>query len=93
MEMVTRSFPRSMLTSSMRPSKFSNGPETTLTTSPTLKATLGLASSKPKLLEDRLYFFGPSGIGFVPEPTKPVTPGVLRTTYHESSLITISTRT
>src|SRR5699024_11592493 len=33
--------------------------------------------------------FGKSGVGFVPwplEPTKPVTPGVLRTTYQESSV-------
>ena len=30
---------------------------------------------------------------FAPEPTKPVTPGVLRTTYQESSLMIISTST
>ena len=33
------------------------------------------------------------GTGRVPEPTKLVTPGVLRTTYHASSLMTISTST
>jgi hypothetical protein len=33
-----------------------------------------------------------SGVGFEPEPTKPVTPGVLRTTYHESSFRYMRTR-
>ena len=35
---------------------------------------------------------GESGIGFVPEPTNPVTPGVLRTTYQERSLTIMSTK-
>ena len=29
---------------------------------------------------------GRSGVGVLPMPTKPVTPGVFRTTYHDSSL-------
>jgi hypothetical protein len=32
-----------------------------------------------------------SGVGRAPLPTKPVTPGVLRTTYHESSSRAIRT--
>ena len=34
-----------------------------------------------------------SGTGFVPEPTKPVTPGVFLTTVHASSVMSMLTRT
>jgi hypothetical protein len=36
--------------------------------------------------------FSDSGVGLAPDPTKPVTPGVLRTTYQESSSRYMRTR-
>ena len=47
--------------------------------------TLTLGASASMRLMMRCTSSSRSGVGLVPMPTKPVTPGVLRTTYHESS--------
>ena len=55
--------------------------------------SLNLGASTPICL--RIFLTSPSmsGVGRLPDPTKLVTPGVLRTTYQDSSVITISTST
>ena len=82
--------------SSTVPVKSKNGPEVTFTRSPFLKSILSLGVSMPICLRIVLTSFSASGSGFSPEPgdpTKPVTPCVLRTTYHDWSVIFISTST
>ena len=67
---------------------------------PTLKPTLTFGASTRIWRRMRFTSGGSSGTGRVPEPTKPVTPGVLRTTNQArldsmsssfSSIICVST--
>src|SRR5205809_1904594 len=84
---------RSGLTSSTTPCRSVNGPSVTRTASPFVNATLYFGASS--LICRRIALTSPSesGVGVVPMPTKLVTPGVLRTTYQESSPMIISTST
>ena len=56
-----------------------------MTDSPTCHSTWGLSFSTGLVSRILATSFSDSGVGLAPEPTKPVTPGVLRTTYQESS--------
>src|SRR5256712_394278 len=91
----TRTFTllRSGFTSSTTPWRSVNGPSVTRTASPFVNATLYFGASS--LIWRRIALTSPSvsGVGCVPIPTKLVTPGVLRTTYQESSPMIISTST
>ena len=69
------------------------GPSLTRTLCPLVNCTLNLGASTPICLRIFLTSSSMRGVGRLPEPTKPVTPGVLRTTYQDSSVITISTST
>ena len=86
----TLSFSWSALISAIWPEKSANGPSFTRTDSPTSYSRRGferLVGSSPSILtwrNDSTSRRG-SGDGFAPWPTNPVTPGVLRMTYQESS--------
>ena len=74
--------------------QFSKGPSVMRTSSPTSTEICVFGSlSMPWVFRIFSTSFVSSGIGLVAEPTKPVTPGVLRTTYQERSLTSISMRT
>src|SRR5207245_5776922 len=91
----TRTFTllRSGFTSSTTPCRSVNGPSVTRTASPFVNATLYFGASS--LICRRIWrtSWSDRSVGLVPLPTNAVTPGVFRTTYQESSLMTISTRT
>src|SRR2546422_1573349 len=91
----TRTFTllRSGFTSSTTPWRSVKGPSVTRTASPLVNATLYSGASS--LICRRMPRTSPSvrGVGLFPLPTKLVTPGVLRTTYQESSPMIISTST
>src|SRR3990172_698607 len=81
--------------SSMTPLKSAKGPSMTRMVSPTSQSGLNRGaffSSSLRTPRMRSTSRRDNGVGFVPDPTKPVTPGVLRTTPHESSLRYILTR-
>jgi hypothetical protein len=89
----TLSLPFSALISVTLPWKSVNGPSTTRTLSSTWYSTETLvgASAFTCFWMPRISLSA-SGTGLFPEPTKEVTPGVLRTTYHDSSDMTMLTR-
>src|SRR5215218_1381857 len=74
----TRTLPFSGLIASTMPMKSVNGPSTTLTRSPLEKLTLTRGASIFIRRRIRLTSGSSSGLGCVPAPTKPVTPGVVR---------------
>src|SRR5438132_1613070 len=91
-KMLTRtlSFIWSSLISAICPEKSANGPSRTRTVSPGSYSRRGrvfFGPSMPSGLTCRMLSTSlrESGVGLAPEPTKPVTPGVLRMTYQESS--------
>ena len=75
------------------PSKPLNGPSMMLTTSPAVKSIWCFGSSTPIRFLILAISASETGVGSVPLPTNPVTPGVLRTMYHVSSVSFISTST
>jgi hypothetical protein len=79
------SFCWSALISAIEPGSWANGPEVTVTDSPTCHSTRGLSFSTGLVSRILATSFSDSGVGLAPEPTNPVTPGVFRTTYQESS--------
>src|SRR5450759_2049629 len=82
----TLSLPFSTLISVTLPWKSGNGPSMTRTFSPTSYSTLTLVgASALTCFWMPLISCSCNGTGLLPEPTKEVTPGVLRTTYHDSS--------
>ena len=93
--MLTSTFTllRSGFTSSTVPMNSANGPSLTRTLWPFAYWTLNFGVSTPICLRIFLTSVSSSGDGRLPIPTKLVTPGVLRTTYHDSSLMAISTST
>src|SRR5690349_3447170 len=95
----TLSFERSTSISLIAPLKSANGPATTRTCSPVSNSSRGraffCATSAPSTFPTpRMSSTSrrDSGVGLAPLPTNPVTPGVLRTTYHESSSSSWRTR-
>src|ERR1700686_3760346 len=88
----TLSLPFSGLISSTLPWKQVNGPSTTRTDSPTWNSTRILGASCFICFWIARTSFSWSGTGLFAEPTKLVTPGVLRTTNHDSFDITMRTR-
>ena len=84
----TVSFSFSLSSLSILPDIPLNGPSMIDTLSPTSTSVLiGLAVASPSPI-NFLTSSGDSGIGLAPlplDPINPVTPGVLRTTYHASS--------
>src|SRR3970282_1506342 len=89
----TRTFSFSSITSSTTPVKSANGPVVMRTVDPFWNVMRYFGVSSRSCLSSWRTSASSRGTGRAPEPTKPVTPGVLRTTYHESSSMTISTRT
>jgi hypothetical protein len=75
-ETSTLSFCWSALISEMDPGSCANGPEVTVTDSPTCHSTCGLSFSTGLVSRILATSFSDSGVGLAPEPTKPVTPGV-----------------
>src|SRR6266542_210860 len=96
-KMFTRTFSLdcSTLISAMVPWKSANGPATIRTTSPSSHSRRYSGFFWVSSLTARIFSTSrrDRGVGLVPVPlaTKPVTPGVLRTTYHESLSYTILT--
>src|SRR6266705_1451817 len=88
----TLSLPLSALISSTLPWKSEKGPSMTRTFSPTWYSTRTLGASALICFWIDLISFSCSGTGLLPEPTKLVTPGVLRTTYQDSSDMIMLTR-
>src|SRR3989344_1553716 len=86
-------FPRSSSTSPTLPSRSLNGPSTITTASSVSMSMLCVTLSDCMRLKSSSTSDLLSGTGKTPDPTNPVTRGVLRTTYHESSVTTISTST
>src|SRR5207244_4186924 len=72
--------------------KSEKGPSMTRTFSPTWYSTRTLGASALICFWIDLISFSCSGTGLLPEPTKLVTPGVLRTTYQDSSDMIMLTR-
>src|SRR5712691_103649 len=93
MDTRTLTLLRSGFTSSTTPCRSVNGPSVTRTASPFVNATLYFGASNLICRRIARTSVSVSSVGLLPLPTKLVTPGVLRTTYQESSLMTISTRT
>jgi hypothetical protein len=91
----TLSFCWSPLTSTISPSKSESGPEVTFTDSPSSKSASARGRSAPAVTVWRMRSTSvwESGTGFVPEPTKPVTPGVFFTTVQASSDMSMFTST
>src|SRR4051794_20506771 len=95
----TLSLLRSGLTSSTVPMNSANGPSVTRTLWPLVNATRYFGVSTPMCRRICLTSVSSSGIGslrmpgMLPLPTKLVTPGVLRTTNHDSGSRIISTST
>ena len=85
--------PWSGLTSEMMPSNSASGPAVTLTAMPSVNSVndFGFAPTTP-VRWMRLTSSRDSATGLACEPTNPVTPGVLRTTYQLSSSSSICTR-
>jgi hypothetical protein len=83
------------LTSTISPSKSDSGPEVTLTCSPRMNSTSVRARSAVDVPVCRIRSTSAceSGIGLLPAPTNPVTPGVFLTTVHASSFRFMFTRT
>src|SRR5688500_14377286 len=93
MDTKTLTLFRSGFTSSTTPWRSVNGPSVTRTASPFVNATLYFGASSLICPRTARTSLSVSSVGLSPLPTKLVTPGVLRTTYQESSLMTISTST
>ena len=91
----TFSFCWSALTSITSPSKSESDPDVILTVSPRPNSTAVRGRSAAALAVWRMRSTSgcESGTGFVPEPTKPVTPGVFFTTVQASSLRSMFTST
>jgi hypothetical protein len=83
----------SWLISSTTPMKSANGPSMMRTLWPFVKAIFTRGASAFICFRIARTSLSSSGIGLVPEPTNPVTPGVLRTTYHDWSSSFMSTST
>src|SRR5579884_2940609 len=75
------------------PGEVHEGPRVDAHRRPLLVGDPELRRLVPELAQDRLHLRSWRGSGLPPDPTKPVTPGVLRTTYQESSSMIISTST
>src|SRR5437588_1988016 len=88
----TLSLPLAASISTTLPWKSVKGPSTTRTFSPTWYSTVTLSGAFSLVLMMLRISLSWSGTGLFPEPTKEVTPGVLRTTYQDSSDITMLTR-
>ena len=89
MSTSTLSFCWSAFTSTISPSKSESGPDVTFTDSPSENSTCDFSAGPPPAgapwWRMRSTSGCESGTGFVPAPTKPVTPGVPLTTVHASS--------
>ncbi len=96
MSTETFNLPFASSISSTLPWKFANGPSSTSTISPIVYNASSLRSVIPICFKMKVTSSSNNGVGFAPppdEPINPVTPGVLRTTYQESSVIISSTKT
>ena len=93
--MLTSTFtlPLTSSTSPTFPSSSLNGPSVIITISSIERSTLCFTVSSDMIFMSASYSVGVSGTGCVPEPTNPVTRGVFRTTYHDSSFTIMSTST
>jgi hypothetical protein len=92
---ITRSVPRSVLTSSTLPEKLANGPSTIRTLSFFSNVILGRGRSAADACRNRIWLTSSalSGTGVLPPPTNPVTRGVFFTSCQSASFISISTST
>ena len=88
----TLSLPLAGSISTTFPWKSVKGPSTTRTFSPVWYSTVTFWATASLVLMMLRISCSWSGTGLFPEPTNEVTPGVLRTTYQDSSDITMLTR-
>ncbi len=91
METKTRRMPFSSSIDSMEPKKSAKGPSVILTASPREKLALYLGAPIWANCIMATTSVGERGVGVLPVPTKPVMPGVVRTTSQESSSMIILT--